>query len=201
MPRRLRSYTGRRWISCPIARMAPAWNVVWPMIVARSVVLPTPLRPSTASEPRSGTSSATSSRITVSPYPARSPCRRSASAMRLAQVHGAHAAIGRDLVGAALDQHLSLHQHRDAIGEAEHQIHVVLDDEDRDIAGQRTEDFEDAAGILRRHARRRLVEQQDARVESQRDGDLHKALPFVRQVLHARARVILELERGEELER
>src|SRR5258706_8520820 len=145
MPRRFLSYTGRRGVSCPIARMAPAWNVVWPLIVARSVVLPTPLRPSTASEPRSGTSSATSSRITVSPYPARSPCKCSASAMRLAQVDVAHAAIGRDLVGAALDQHLPLHEHGDATGEAEHEVHVVLDDEDRDIAGQRAEDFEDAA--------------------------------------------------------
>src|SRR5579859_1895908 len=158
MPRRLRSYTGRRWISCPIARMAPAWNVVWPMMVASSVVLPTPFLPSTAREPRSGTWSATSSRMTVSPYPARRPERCRASAMRLAQIDIAHAAIGRDLVGPAFDQHLPLHEHRDAIREAEYEIHVVLDDEDGDIARQRAEHFEDAAGVFRGDACRGFIE-------------------------------------------
>src|SRR5438876_10034830 len=107
------------------------------MMVASSVVLPTPFRPSTASEPRSGTSSATSSRITVSPYPARKPVRRSASGMRrLAEIHVAHAPVGGDLVGPAFDQHLPLDQHGDALREAEHEVHVVLDDQDRDVAGQ-----------------------------------------------------------------
>src|SRR2546427_10761171 len=116
MPRRLRSYTGSEWIARPLALISPAWKVVWPMMVASSVVLPTPFRPSTASEPRSGTSSATSSRMTVSPYPARSPDRRKASGMSgFAQIHGAHAAVRGDLVGTAFDQHLSLHQHGDAL--------------------------------------------------------------------------------------
>src|SRR5204862_399547 len=66
--------------------------------------------------------------------------------MRLAQVDVAHAAIGCDLVRAAFDQHLALHQHGDAIREAEYDVHVVLDDEDGDIAGQRAEHCEDAAG-------------------------------------------------------
>src|SRR5438445_12918656 len=176
MPRRLRSYTGSDWIARPIALISPAWKVVCPMMVASSVVLPTPLRPSTASEPRSGTSSATSSRITVSPYPARSPCRRSASGMRLAQVDVAHAPVGGDLVGPAFDQHLPLHEHRDASREAEHEIHVVLDDQDGDVARQRAEDLEDAAGVVRRHAGGRLVEQEHARLEAERDGDLDQAL-------------------------
>src|SRR3954462_9586904 len=111
MPRRLRSYTGNRWISRPIALIAPVWNVVWPMIVARSVVLPTPLRPSTASDPRSGNASATSSRITVSPYPARNEERRSASAMGFAQIDIAHAAIGGDFLRGSFDQDLALYQH------------------------------------------------------------------------------------------
>src|SRR5438094_3555346 len=145
MPRRLRSYTGSDWIARPMALISPAWNVVCPMIVARSVVLPTPLRPSTASEPRSGTASATSSRMTVSPYPALRPARRNASGMRFTQVNIAHAPIASDLVGRAFDQHLPLHQHGDPAREAEHEVHVVLDDQDRDVAGQRGEHLQDAA--------------------------------------------------------
>src|SRR5688572_26196555 len=103
------------------------------MMVARSVVFPTPFLPSTASDPRSGSSRSTSSSTTVSPYPARTLARLS---MSLAQVDVVHALVARDLVRRALDQHRALHQHRDAVGEAEDQLHVVLDDQDRDVRGQ-----------------------------------------------------------------
>src|SRR2546430_7144867 len=103
------------------------------MMVARSVVLPTPLRPSTASEPRSGRVSSTSSRTMVSPYPECSLliCRASGMVL-LAQVHLVHALVARNLLGRPFDQHLALHQDGDALREAEHEVHVVLDDEDCD---------------------------------------------------------------------
>src|SRR5215475_7334785 len=112
--------------------MSPAWNVVSPMTVASSVVFPTPFRPSTASELRSGSANATSSRTTVSPYPARTPTRLSASTMPLPEIHLVHAPVGADLGGRPLAQHLALHQHRDPPRETEHDVHVVLDDEDPD---------------------------------------------------------------------
>src|SRR5215813_6257610 len=118
----------------PPYAMSPAWNVVWPMMVASSVVLPTPLRPSTASEPRSPREKPTSSSTTVAPYPARTPESVSPSAMTLPEVDPVHARIVADLVGSSLAQHLPLHQHRDATGEAEDQVHVVLDDQDGDLA-------------------------------------------------------------------
>src|SRR3954471_18105791 len=139
--------------------MAPAWKVVWPMIVARSVVLPTPLRPSTASEPRSGTASATSSRMTVCPAPARSADRRNASAMRFTKVYGAHTPIGPDFLRRAFHQHLALHEDRNAPREAEHEVHVVLDDQDGDVTGKAAEHFQDASRVMRRDACRGFVEQ------------------------------------------
>src|SRR4051812_15716617 len=103
------------------------------MIVASSVVLPTPLRPRTASVPRSGREKPMSSRTTVSPLPARAPDPTSASDSALPpEVDLVHAAVLGDLLRRALDQDLALHQHRDAFGEAEHEVHVVLDDEDGD---------------------------------------------------------------------
>src|SRR5215831_6792766 len=155
----------------------PEWNVVCPMIVASSVVFPTPLRPRTASDPRSGSENAISSRTTVSPYPARTSFRTSASAMALlAEIHLVDALVLADLLGRALDQHLALDEHGDALRKAEHQIHVVLYDEDRDVARQPVEHLEDAVGLERGHARRRLVEEQHARLEPERDRDLHQAL-------------------------
>src|SRR5258706_9428241 len=104
------------------------------MMVASSVDLPTPFRPSTASEPRSGTCSDTSSRTTVSPQPARrlSTARRSATLL-FAEVDLAHALVRRDLLRRAFHQDGAGGEHRDTRGEAEHQVHVVLDDQDRDI--------------------------------------------------------------------
>jgi len=52
----------------------------------------------------------------------------------LPEIHVAHAAVARDLFGCSLDQHLSLHQHRYPARKTEHYIHVVLDDEDGDVA-------------------------------------------------------------------
>src|SRR5262252_2758591 len=141
--------------------MLPEWNVVCPMIVASSVVFPTPLRPRTASDPRSGSENAISSSTTVSPYPARTSFSTSASAMALlAEVHLVHALVLADLLGGAFDQHLALNQYGYTLREAEHEIHVVLYDEDRDVARQPVEHLEDAVGLERRHARRRLVEEQ-----------------------------------------
>src|SRR5215813_894209 len=161
----------------PRYSMLPEWKVVCPMIVASSVVFPTPLRPSTASEPRSGSENAISSSTTVSPYPARTSFRTSASAMAmLAEIHLVDALVLADLLGRALDQHLALDEHGDALREAEHQVHIVLDDEDRDVARQPVEHLEDAVGLERGNTSGRLVEEQHARPEAQRDRDLHQSL-------------------------
>src|SRR5215472_15347707 len=180
----------------PRYSMLPEWNVVCPMIVASSV-FPTPLRPRTASDPRSGSENAISSSTTVSPYPARTSFRTSASAMALlAEVHLVHALVLADLLGRAFDQHLALNQHGDALREPKHEIHVVLDDEDRDLLRQAVQHLEDAMGFERGHARRRLVEEQYARLETQRDRDLHQALLAVGQVEDALVGVFREPQRG-----
>src|SRR3954465_11137957 len=123
--------------------MEPAWKLVWPMMVDMSVVLPTPLRRRTGGEPRSGSVSAMSSRMTVSPYPARRPEMRNASGMRLTEVDGAHARVAGDILRRGFDQNLALHEHGDAAREAEHEVHVVLDDQDGDVGRQRGEHIED----------------------------------------------------------
>src|SRR5258706_8670355 len=200
MPLRARWYTGFFSIRFSRNFTSPEWNVVCPMMVASSVVLPTPFRPRTASEPRSGSAKVTSSRTIVSPYPARTAESCSASAMRrLAEVHVAYALVRRDLVRRAFHQHLSLHQHRDALREAEHEIHVVLDDQHRDLGGELLELLQNLAGIVRGHSRGRLVEQQHLGLEAERDRDLEEALLAVGQVLRRGRGVVGQAEHAQQV--
>src|SRR5262245_7335756 len=158
----------------PRNAISPEWNVVWPMIVASSVVLPTPFRPSTASELRSASANPMSSSTTVSPYPARTWSSRRASAMPVPfpEVHLVHPPVGGDLRRRPLHQHLPLDEDGDPLGKPEHELHVVLDDEDCDVRRQPPEDLEDQLRFYLRHPRRRLVEQQHPRLQPERDRDL-----------------------------
>ena len=80
----------------------------------------------------------------------------------LAEIDRAHSGIAADLGRRAAHQHASAHQHHDLPGETEHHVHVVLDDQDRDVGGQLVEHVVDDARLSRRNAGRRLVEQQHA---------------------------------------
>ena len=98
------------------------------MMVATSVVLPMPLRPSTASAPPSASVKrdiGQHDRLAVAG--GQSVDAQELSHAGLAEIDLAHARIGGDLGGRAFDQHRAVHQHGDALGEAEHHVHVVLD--------------------------------------------------------------------------
>src|SRR6188508_1013245 len=133
---------------------------VRPRIVARSVVLPTPLRPRSATLSPSAMASDTSSTTTASPYPALTPSSERRSAMTLVpQVDGLHALVGGDLARRALGEDLAAHQHRDALGEAEHEAHVVLDEEHRHVLRQGRDGAQHRDAFRRRDAGGGLVEQ------------------------------------------
>ncbi len=69
----------------------------------------------------------------------------------------------------------------DVAGDAEDEVEVVLDDQDRQLFIQRLDDRRQPLGLGRRHARRGLVEQQQARRGRERDRDLELALLAVRE--------------------
>src|SRR6266853_364915 len=71
----------------------------------------------------------------------------------LPEIDLVHALVPGDLLRRPLDQHFALHQNGDALREAEHQIHVVLDDQDRDVLGELVEHLQDAMRFQRRHVR------------------------------------------------
>ena len=90
----------------------------------------------------------------------------------------------RTSAGSALGDLLAVVEHRDVLGDAHHDLHVVLDQHDRHAAlvAQLAHEGGQVGRLLRVHARRRLVEQQDLRVRGQRAGDLHPPLLAVGEV-------------------
>src|SRR5882672_4103640 len=86
-------------------------------------------------------------------------------------------------IGGARGDDLAVMQHRDALGDAEYHRHVVLGEEQGESA--RLYDVahrgDGLAGLLRRHAGRRLVEQQQAWLRGERDRQLELLLLAVAQ--------------------
>src|SRR6516165_5964418 len=175
--------SGRAWVmSRPAKRMLPDLWVVRPSSELMSVVLPVPLRPSSASDCRSAMATLMSVSTTASPYPALRPSTRRRSDMRrLAEIDLLDAGVARDLLRGALDEHRAVDEEGDAASELEHEVHIVLDQQHRYVVRQRRDDVEDHVPLRLGNSRRRLVQQQHARTAGYRQRDLQQALLAVRE--------------------
>ena len=94
-----------------------------------------------------------------------------------------------DLGGRALGDLLAVVEHRDALGDAHDDLHVVLDQQDRHrpLLAEPGEEVGERGRLLRVHAGGRLVEQEQLRLRRERARELEPALVAVGEVL-ARAR-------------
>src|SRR3954452_11535426 len=150
-------------MSCPASRMAPPNRLVMPTIELISVVLPVPLRPSSASTWPSASESDMPESTTASPYPARKPLMARRSGIgRLAEIDRLDLGIARHFFRRAFDQHGAIDQDRNPVGEREYQVHVVLNQQHRDIPRQGADRRQDIVALALGHAGGRLVEQQHA---------------------------------------
>src|SRR3984893_17868935 len=142
------------------------------MIVLSSVVLPVPLRPRTASDSPSLRLRSILEMTRASPEPPET-CRnaRILCIEALAEIDLPHPWVGGYLLHAAFGQQRAVHENRDATGEAEHQVHVMLDEQQRDLKRKRRHSGEALVTFGLGHAGRRFIEQEDARSarECQRD--------------------------------
>ena len=77
---------------------------------------------------------------------------------------------------------------------AEDEVHVVLDEQHRDVPRQGRHRGEQFVPFRLRHAGGRLVEQQHARAAGEGDGDLEKPLLAVRQVRRSLVEHVREIE-------
>src|SRR6202030_4546968 len=140
-----------------------------PMMDFKVVVLPAPLRPIRQTISPLATSRLISCSTWLAPYQAfrlltcniRSCNIR--SMLPLAQIDPLHRFVLAHLRWRSLCQELAVVQHQDTIADPQHQLHLVLDQDDRPFAGELHDQIHHDAGFLRTHAGSRLVKQQQPR--------------------------------------
>src|SRR5215210_707218 len=180
------------WGTCetPIARMREGWRPQsdlpssctspfrgWssPLTARSTVDLPAPLGPTMQHTEPSGTSSSTPWSTSPPPYPAYtsvsfsiSGSHRVLEAEVLAQVGVEDLRVALHGVGRPTRDRRAARQHQDGIAEAEHERHVVLDDQERLPARvQLADHLADALDQGRVDAACRLVEHDQLRVQHQ----------------------------------
>ena len=90
--------------------------------------------------------------------------------------HPCEAVLGRAFARDGVDP-LAAPEHRDPVGDLEHLVQLVADEDDRLAVGlQAADDREELARLLRRQHRRRLVEDQDLGAAEERLQDLDPLL-------------------------
>ena len=73
-------------------------------------------------------------------------------------------------------------EHGDPLRQLHDHLHVVLDDQDRQVLGDAAHQLHRVVGLGRAHAGGRLVEAQELRLGGERDADLEIALLAVREI-------------------
>jgi hypothetical protein len=115
-----------------------------------------------------------------------------------AEIDCPDALIRCDRLRLALGQQLPPNQHRNTASEIEHKVHVVLDQEDRDVGWQSGEGGEDVLPLFLRHAGGGFVQQQHLRARRKREGDLQESLLTVRELPGRLVEVRFEAEAREQ---
>src|ERR1700736_291494 len=120
---------------------------------------------------------------------------------RLAEIYLAHPLVAGDLIRRAFYQHRTADEYGNLLGELEYQVHVVLDEDDRDVPGKRGDDGEQLAALRGRNTRGGLVEQQHLRPGRERQRNFQQTLLAIGKVACLDAGIALETQSGEDLPR
>ena len=83
-------------------------------------------------------------------------------------------------------------KHRDFLADRQSNIHVVLDQHDRDLPIEAQEEFGQNAALVRRQPGGRLVEHDQTRLEGQREAYLELAAFAMREIARPRGEAIVE---------
>src|SRR5260370_1685643 len=181
MPLRGTSCGAQRARSVPSNSTVPRLRGARPMIARSVVVLPTPLRPSSATHSPLRTSRFTPWRMCSFPI-----CTWTSSSLSMAsfldvvlvllstEISLARALVGGTLWRTAGCEDRTLRHHRDIVGNPEDDLHVVLDDDDVDHPRKLADFRNRALGLAGAHSAGRLVEQKQPRVRDQRHADLEQ---------------------------
>src|SRR5690606_35728658 len=178
MPARAMS-KGRRPVSSrPASRTDPAVARTSPIMVRSVVVLPAPLRPSSTVVSPAGTSNVTPCKMWNRPMCAPKSRTSSMLDMLCPQIRGLNLTVGDDFPRRPLGQKLAVLQHRNAVRDVEHDVHLVLDQQDGQLgrAPDAFDDFHDAGHVLAGNPGGGLIQQQDLGLRAEGDAQVQLAL-------------------------
>src|SRR5271163_1204960 len=99
----------------------------------------------------------------------------------VAEIGGANSLVDADIPRRSGCEDAAIYQHADAIGEREHGVHVVLDQQYREFPLQLADELDAGFRFLRTEAREGLVEQQQLGRARERDGYFEQPLLAMRQ--------------------
>jgi hypothetical protein len=92
-----------------------------------------------------------------------------------AEIHLLHHGVATDRLGVAVGDQPAARHHHDAVGEGEHHVHGVLSEKHGDAAldDKGLHQGDQVVALARRHARGRLVHEQQARIAGEGNRKLH----------------------------
>src|SRR3546814_7784181 len=102
--------------------------------------------------------------------------------MAVPQVELLHLRVALYLVGRAFSEDAPVVHQGDALGDAQGDVHGVLDDDEAHMRQQRLQDVDEVAPLAGRQSGGGLVEEDEARCAGQRQGDLQLALLAMAQL-------------------
>src|SRR5215813_7423207 len=104
------------------------------------------------------------------------------------------------LVGGAVGNDLTLVEHGDAVGDGEHDLHVVLGKEQGEatLAPDALDEMDRLSRLLGGHAGGGLVEEKNGRLQGERDAQLDLLLVAVGEEARDLARLVEEADGGEQ---
>src|SRR5229473_2866325 len=182
MPRSTIRWADAPWSASPSKVMRPERGRSRPLSVERSVVLPAPFDPTSATISPARISRSTSHSTWTSPYATfsfsvrrRTPSVGMRARLRvlLAEVRLDHRRVDRDLGGRALRDFAPVVEDDDTLAHADDHLHHVLDDDERDAAVVDSAEQDDRlVHLAAAQAGHHLVQQQDARFHRQRSREL-----------------------------
>src|SRR3954469_9157096 len=173
MPSRARLYGAIEVMSVPRKVILPPRTGSRPMMLSMEVVLPAPLRPTRTTDSCWPTCNDTLRRICARP--------REVSTLESASMGGSEdgvldALVVADLLWRAARQHDPLVHDHDAVGVAEDDVHVVLDDHGGDAVGADDggDDVHDGRLLARGDTAGRFVEEEQLWLEGVGDGHVEQ---------------------------
>src|SRR4030081_408127 len=210
MPHLARRCGGMRVMSWPWKRISPDRTGSRPMMLSMMVVRPAPLRPTRETTSPSSTVSDTPCRMCAGPRKVLMASTSSStwcsfvpsSRQRYAEKDVGDVLVHLDLFRRPVGEESAFMHHHDAVGVAEHDVHVVLDDDGRHRSGahHRGYGIHDLALVAGADPAGRLVEKEELGPQRIGHGDVEQLALALRQAPRQHGAHALEAELPEHVE-